>query len=118
VTHDERTLMVETDVSAQIGVNAVIGQRTQQDDKGQDSDQQRSPEKHDRVDEVEAAKLPKKPLAGRRFEAILSRAGDGTQLEAQPSAFALASGRGTSRAIRPGHLDGLLLGHFKAYQAG
>ena len=62
LAYDECALAVETDMPAQVGVDPVIGQGTQQDDERQDRDQQRGPEKRDRVDEAESAELPEEDL--------------------------------------------------------
>jgi hypothetical protein len=44
LTHDHSALAVEAGMPAQIGVDPVIGQGTQQDDEREDADQQRSPD--------------------------------------------------------------------------
>jgi len=55
LAHDQRALAVKADMSAQIGVDPVIGERTQQDHERQHGDQQRGPEQDDRVGEVQGA---------------------------------------------------------------
>ena len=68
LAHDSGALSVQADMSAQIGVDAVIGQGTQQNDERQDRQQQRGPEQHNRVDEVEGAEPSEEDLGCRAFE--------------------------------------------------
>jgi hypothetical protein len=63
MTDDAGALSIQADMSAQIGVDPVIRQGAQQDDGRQDRQQQRSPEKDDRVDEVEGAEPSKEDPA-------------------------------------------------------
>jgi len=53
---------------AQIGINPVIGKGAQQDDERQDGDQQRGPEKDDRIGEVEGGEMSGEELGWRPFE--------------------------------------------------
>ena len=78
LTNDASALPVETDVPAQIGVDAVVGQGTQQDDERQDGQQQRGPEQDDRVAEVQSAELSEEVLGCRPFEAAPCSTGEAT----------------------------------------
>jgi hypothetical protein len=69
---DAGALTVETEMPAQIGVDPVIGQGTQQDNEWEDGQQQRGAEKDDRVGEVEGAEPPEEDLGRRAFEAAPS----------------------------------------------
>jgi hypothetical protein len=53
---------------AQIGVDPVIGQRTQHDDEREDADQQRSSEQDDRVGEVQRGEPPEEDLGRLPFQ--------------------------------------------------
>jgi hypothetical protein len=55
--HDVRALRVEADVAAQVVIDALVGQRAQQDHQRQRGPQQRGAEDRDPVDEVERFQL-------------------------------------------------------------
>src|SRR5258708_22786129 len=68
---DAGALPAEADMTAQVGVDPVIGQGTEQDDERQDGQQQRGPEQDDRVGEVDRAELSEEGLGRRAFVATV-----------------------------------------------